>query len=144
MVKCEYFNAGGSIKDRIALRMVDLAEEKGALKPGMTIIEPTSGLSTIAYFETNDAFCLNSGNTGIGLALIAAIRGYKCVIVMPEKMSQEKEAVLKALGATIVRTPSHHHYNDPESHIGVALRLQKELPNSIILDQVIFPANLKR
>ena len=117
LVKCEYFNAGGSIKDRIALKMIELAEQKGALKPGMTIIEPTSG------------------NTGIGLALISAIRGYKCIIVMPEKMSAEKEAVLKALGAIIVRTPSHHSFNEADSHIGVALRLQKELPNSIILDQ---------
>uniref|UniRef100_A0A915D841 cystathionine beta-synthase n=1 Tax=Ditylenchus dipsaci TaxID=166011 RepID=A0A915D841_9BILA len=117
VVKLEYLNAGGSIKDRIALKMIDMAEKSGVLKPGMTIIEPTSG------------------NTGIGLAFISAIRGYKCIIVMPSKMSKEKEVTLKALGATIVRTPAHHKYNEPESHIGVALRLQKETPNSIILDQ---------
>lgn len=70
------------------------------------------------------------------MALIAAIRGYRCIIVMPEKMSAEKEAVLKALGAIIVRTPSHYSYKDSNSHIGVALRLQKEIQDSIILDQV--------
>lgn len=72
--KCEFLNAGGSVKDRIALRMVELAEQEGRLKPGMTIIEPTSG------------------NTGIGLALVAAVKGYRCIIVMPEKMSKEKVA----------------------------------------------------
>jgi cystathionine beta-synthase len=102
---------------------VELAEEKGALRPGMTIIEPTSG------------------NTGMGLALMAAIRGYRCIIVMPEKMSKEKEVVLKALGAIIVRTPSHYDYNSSESRIGVALRLQREIPNSIILDQYRNMAN---
>uniref|UniRef100_A0A7E4UMY4 cystathionine beta-synthase n=1 Tax=Panagrellus redivivus TaxID=6233 RepID=A0A7E4UMY4_PANRE len=117
LVKCEYFSAGGSIKDRIALKMVQLAEAAGALKPGMTVIEPTSG------------------NTGLGLALICAVRGYKCVIVMPKKMSKEKEVALRALGAQIVRTENHHAYNDPESHMGVALRLSKEIPDSIILDQ---------
>jgi len=117
VVKCEFLSSGGSVKDRIAKRMVELAEEKGALKPGMTIIEPTSG------------------NAGIGLAMMAAIRGYRCIIVMPEKMSKEKEATLKALGAQIIRTPSHYEYTHPESHIGVANRLQKEIPGSIILDQ---------
>ncbi|KAI1719494.1 pyridoxal-phosphate dependent enzyme domain-containing protein [Ditylenchus destructor] len=117
LVKLEFLNAGGSVKDRIALKMVEMAEKSGHLKPGMTIIEPTSG------------------NTGIGLALLAAVRGYKCIICMPEKMSKEKEVTLKALGAIIVRTPSHHHYDHPDSHIGVALRLQKEIPGSIILDQ---------
>lgn len=73
-MKCEFLNAGGSVKDRIALRMVELAEQEGRLKPGMTIIEPTSG------------------NTGIGLALVAAVKGYRCIIVMPEKMSKEKVA----------------------------------------------------
>uniref|UniRef100_A0A183C1M3 PALP domain-containing protein n=1 Tax=Globodera pallida TaxID=36090 RepID=A0A183C1M3_GLOPA len=88
LVKCEYLNAGGSVKDRIARKMVELAESKGVLRPGhSTIIEPTSG------------------NTGIGLALMAAIRGYRCIIVMPQKMSWEKECVLRALGAQIVRTP---------------------------------------
>jgi cystathionine beta-synthase len=117
LVKCEYMSAGGSVKDRIALKMVQLAEEKGILKPGMTIIEPTSG------------------NTGVGLALACAVRGYKCVIVMPEKMSKEKEVTLKALGAKIVRTPTKHGHDEPESHMGVAIRLTKEIPGAIMLDQ---------
>lgn len=117
LVKCEYMSAGGSVKDRIALKMVQLAEEKGILKPGMTVIEPTSG------------------NTGVGLALICAVRGYNCVIVMPEKMSKEKEVTLKALGAKIVRTPTKHGHDEPESHMGVAIRLLKEIPGSIMLDQ---------
>ena len=78
--KCEYFNAGGSVKDRIGLRMIDNAEKEGRIKPGDTLIEPTSG------------------NTGIGMALAAAVKGYKCIIVLPEKMSKEKVDVLKALG----------------------------------------------
>ncbi|EFO24166.2 cbs-prov protein [Loa loa] len=122
-VKCEYMNPGGSIKDRIAYRMAELAEETGKLKPGMTIIEPSSG------------------NTGIGLALVAAVKGYRCIIVMPEKMSQEKENILLALGAEVVRTPTEASFSDPWSHIGVALRLQKELPNAVILDQYINIAN---
>ncbi|KAL3092921.1 hypothetical protein niasHT_020304 [Heterodera trifolii] len=118
LVKCEFLNAGGSVKDRIARKMVELAEAKGILRAGQsTIIEPTSG------------------NTGIGLALMAAIRGYRCIIVMPEKMSWEKECVLRALGAQIVRTPSEKGYTDADSHIGVALRLQREIPGAVILDQ---------
>ncbi|CAD5231760.1 unnamed protein product [Bursaphelenchus xylophilus] len=123
LVKAEFLNAGGSVKDRIALRMVQLAEETGVLKPGMTVIEPTSG------------------NTGIGLAMVCAIRGYRCVIVMPKKMSQEKEAALKSLGAVIVRTENHYQHSDADSHIGVALRLQKEIPGAIILDQYRNVAN---
>uniref|UniRef100_A0A0N4ZYQ1 cystathionine beta-synthase n=1 Tax=Parastrongyloides trichosuri TaxID=131310 RepID=A0A0N4ZYQ1_PARTI len=123
LVKCEYFNAGGSIKDRIALRMVEAAEEAGILKPGMTIIEPTSG------------------NTGIGLALVSAVKGYRCIIVMPVKMSKEKEIALKVLGAEIVRTPTEAASESCESHIGVAIRLQNEIPNSIILDQYTNFAN---
>lgn len=118
-VKCEFFNPGGSVKDRIAYRMVQDAEEAGLLKPGSTIIEPTSG------------------NTGIGLAMVAAVRGYRCIIVMPEKMSDEKVSILYALGAKIVRTPTEASWDSPESHIRVAQKLQKEIPNSIILDQVI-------
>lgn len=76
------------------------------------------------------------GNTGIGLALVSAVRGYRCIIVMPEKMSKEKENTLRGLGAFIVRTPNQHGYTHPESHIGVALRLEKEIPGAIILDQV--------
>nr|XP_033798108.1 cystathionine beta-synthase isoform X2 [Geotrypetes seraphini] len=117
LAKCEYFNAGGSVKDRISLRMVADAERAGILKPGHTIIEPTSG------------------NTGIGLALAAAVKGYRCIIVMPEKMSMEKVDVLRALGAEIVRTPTSARFDSPESHVGVAWRLKNEIPNSHILDQ---------
>ncbi|KAI9803287.1 MAG: hypothetical protein M1825_002078 [Sarcosagium campestre] len=115
--KLEYFNAGGSVKDRIALRMVEEAERSGRIKPGDTLIEPTSG------------------NTGIGLALVGAVKGYKTIITLPEKMSPEKVAVLKALNATIIRTPTQAAFDSPESHIGVARRLQKEIPNAHILDQ---------
>ncbi|KAM4057274.1 pyridoxal-phosphate dependent enzyme [Hirsutella rhossiliensis] len=116
-VKAELFNAGGSVKDRIALRMVEQAEKSGRIKPGDTLIEPTSG------------------NTGIGLALVGAIKGYKTIITMPEKMSAEKVSVLRALGATIIRTPNQAAWDSPESHIGVARRLEKEMPNAHILDQ---------
>ncbi|KAJ5591744.1 Cystathionine beta-synthase [Penicillium hispanicum] len=115
--KLEYFNAGGSVKDRIALRMIEEAERSGRIKPGDTLIEPTSG------------------NTGIGLALVGAVKGYKTIITLPEKMSAEKVSVLRALNATIIRTPNEAAYDSPESHIGVAKRLQKELPNAHILDQ---------
>ncbi|KAF2748915.1 cystathionine beta-synthase [Sporormia fimetaria CBS 119925] len=115
--KLEMFNAGGSVKDRIALRMIEGAEKAGRIKPGDTLIEPTSG------------------NTGIGLALVAAVKGYKTIITLPEKMSPEKVAVLKALGAEIIRTPTAAAWDSPESHIGVARRLQKELENAHILDQ---------
>lgn len=115
--KTELFNAGGSVKDRIALRMIEEAEKSGRIKPGDTLIEPTSG------------------NTGIGLALVGAIKGYKAIITMPEKMSAEKVSVLRALGATIIRTPTQAAWDAPESHIGVARRLEKEIPNAHILDQ---------
>ncbi|XP_032665658.1 cystathionine beta-synthase [Odontomachus brunneus] len=116
-VKCEFFNPGGSVKDRIAHRMIQDAEKKGLIKPGYTLIEPTSG------------------NTGIGLAMAAAVKGYKCVIVMPQKMSNEKVTVLRALGAEIVRTPTEVHWTSDRSHISVAHKLERETPNSIILDQ---------
>lgn len=122
--KCEFFNAGGSVKDRIAKRMVEEAEKDGILKPGIsTIIEPTSG------------------NTGIGLALAATVKGYKCIITLPEKMSQEKVNVLKALGAEIIRTPTEAAWDAPESHIGVAKKLNSEIKNSVILDQYSNPNN---
>jgi len=115
--KCEYFNPGGSVKDRIGKNMIEIAEDEGLIKPGDTLIEPTSG------------------NTGIGLALAAAIKGYKMIITMPEKMSKEKEVVLKSLGAEIIRTPTEAAWDDPKSHIGVAKKLNDEIPNSFILDQ---------
>lgn len=117
LAKVELFNAGGSVKDRIAKRMVLEAEKSGRIKPGYTLIEPTSG------------------NTGIGLALVGAVRGYRTIITLPEKMSNEKVSVLKALGAEIVRTPTEAAWDAPESHIGVAKRLEKEIPNAVILDQ---------
>ncbi|XP_078726121.1 cystathionine beta-synthase-like protein isoform X2 [Lampetra fluviatilis] len=123
LAKCEFFNSGGSVKDRIALRMVEDAERDGLLQPGDTIIEPTSG------------------NTGIGLALAAAVKGYRCIIVMPEKMSAEKVDVLRALGAEIVRTPTSASFDSPESHVGVAWRLKHEIPNAHILDQYRNPGN---
>ena len=115
--KCEFFNPGGSIKDRIGWKMVEDAERSGRIKPGDTLIEPTSG------------------NTGQGIALAAAVKGYKCIITMPEKMSQEKQIALEALGAEIVRTPTEAAFDDPESHIGVAKKLHNEIPDSHILDQ---------
>lgn len=119
LAKCEFLNPGGSVKDRIALRMVDDAEHEGKLVPhsGYTLIEPTSG------------------NTGIGLAMVAAVRGYRCIIVMPEKMSAEKASVLRALGAEIVRTPTEAAYNHKDSHISRAIQLNREIPKSIILNQ---------
>lgn len=121
--KVELFNAGGSIKDRIAKNMILEAEKLGRIKPGYTLIEPTSG------------------NTGIGLALVAAVRGYRTIITLPEKMSNEKVSVLKALGAEIIRTPTEAAWDSPESHIGVARKLEKEIPNAVILDQYSNPAN---
>ena len=121
--KCEFLNAGGSVKDRIGLRMIENAEKSGRIKPGDTLIEPTSG------------------NTGIGLALTAAVKGYKMIIVMPEKMSMEKEVTLRALGAKIIRTPTEAGHDDPEGLFHVANRLQKDTPNSHILDQYTNPDN---
>ena len=121
--KCEYLNAGGSVKDRIGLSMIEKAENEGRIKPGDALIEPTSG------------------NTGIGMALVAAVKGYRMIITMPEKMSREKEVVLKALGAEIVRTPSEAAWDSPESHIEVAKKMQSEIPNSHILNQYSNPAN---
>lgn len=122
--KCEFLNPGGSVKDRAAISMLEKAEREGHIKPGDTLIEPTSG------------------NTGIGIAMVAAVKGYKVIITMPEKMSYEKEAILKALGATIYRTPSHIPWNDPESHISLAKRLLNEIPHAFSLNQYVNPANV--
>lgn len=115
--KCEFFNPGGSVKDRIGYEMVKNAQRDGRIKPGDTLIEPTSG------------------NTGIGIALAGAVLGYNVIITMPEKMSQEKQSVLERLGATIYRTPTEAAWDAPDSHISLAKKLQAELPNSHILDQ---------
>ncbi len=123
LAKCEFVSPGGSVKDRIGRRMVEEAEKSGRIKPGDTLIEPTSG------------------NTGIGMALAAAIKGYRMIITMPEKMSREKQVILEALGAEIIRTPTEAAFDAPESHIGVAKQLQEILPNAHILDQYGNPDN---
>jgi cystathionine beta-synthase len=123
-VKPEFLNPGGSVKDRIGYRMVEDAEKQGRIKPGDTLIEPTSG------------------NTGIGIALAGAVKGYKVIITLPEKMSQEKQMTLEALGAEIVRTPTEAAWDSAESHIGVAKKLLKELPNAHILDQYSNESNI--
>ncbi|CAR22463.1 cystathionine beta-synthase CYS4 [Lachancea thermotolerans CBS 6340] len=116
--KLELYNPGGSIKDRIAKSMIEDAEKSGRIHPSRTtLIEPTSG------------------NTGIGLALMGAVKGYRTIITLPEKMSNEKVSVLKALGAEIIRTPTAAAWDSPESHIGVAKKLEKEIPHAVILDQ---------
>jgi cystathionine beta-synthase/cysteine synthase A len=116
-VKCEYLNPAGSVKDRIAVRMVDGLEKAGRVTPGTTLIEPTSG------------------NTGAGLAMVAAVKGYPLKITLPEKMSQEKQVVMESLGAEIIRTPTEAAHDDPESLLGVAMRLNEEIENSVIPDQ---------
>jgi cysteine synthase A len=121
--KCEFFNPGGSVKDRIGYEMVKNAARDGRIKPGDTLIEPTSG------------------NTGIGIALAGAVLGYKVIITMPNKMSHEKQVVLERLGATIYRTPSEAASHDPDSHISLAKKLQQEIPHSHILDQYANPDN---
>src|SRR3990167_2816695 len=121
--KCEFLNPGGSVKDRIAIKMVEDVEKQGKIKPGDTLIEATSG------------------NAGIGVALVGAVKGYKVIITMPEKMSREKEIILEALGATIYRTPTEAKWNDENSHISLAKRLQKEIPDSHILNQYTNPSN---
>src|SRR3990167_5954699 len=121
--KCEFLNPGGSVKDRIAVKMVEEAEKEGRIKPGDTLIEATSG------------------NAGIGFALAAAVKGYKLIITMPAKMSREKEVTLEALGAKIYRTPTEAKWDDPNSHISLARKLQKETPNAHVLDQYAHHGN---
>jgi len=117
MCKAECYSAGGSVKDRIALRMIEQAEKEGRIKPGDVLIEPTSG------------------NTGIGLCMAGAIKGYKVIITMPLKMSGEKLNMMKALGALIYRTPTEAGWRDTNSHIALALRMQQKIPNAHVLDQ---------
>ncbi|MBR5956665.1 MAG: cysteine synthase A [Bacteroidales bacterium] len=120
ILKIEYFNPGGSVKDRIALAMIEDAEAKGILKPGATIIEPTSG------------------NTGVGLAWVAASKGYKAILTMPETMSQERRSLLKALGARLELTPGA---DGMKGAIAKAEALRNEIPGSVILGQFVNPAN---
>lgn len=121
--KCEFMNPGGSVKDRIALSMIDAAEKAGKIRPGDTLIEATSG------------------NTGIAIAMAGAIRGYQVIITLPEKMSREKQVIMESLGAKIYRTPTEAAWDSPESHISLAKKLQRDIPNSCILDQYNNPAN---
>jgi cystathionine beta-synthase len=117
VAKVDYFNPGNSIKDRMALKMVEVAEQEGKLKPGGTIIEGTSG------------------NTGMGLALAAVVKGYKCIFVTTDKQSKEKADILKAVGAEVIVCPTNVLPDDPKSYYSVAARLAKEVPNSLHMNQ---------
>src|SRR5579859_7528910 len=121
--KCEMFNPGGSVKDRIGVKLIEACERAGLLQPGGTIIEPTSG------------------NTGTGLAIAAAIKGYRCVFVMTDKVSDEKRSLLRALGAEVVICPSSVPSDSPESYKNVAARLAKEIPGACSPNQYANPAN---
>ncbi len=123
LAKVEYFNPGGSVKDRIGVSIIEEAERSGKLKPGGTIVEATSG------------------NTGVGLAMAAAVKGYKCIFVMPDKMSEEKIRTLRAYGAKVVITPTAVDKDDPRSYYKVAERLARETPNAILGNQYHNPAN---
>ncbi|WP_433210705.1 cystathionine beta-synthase [Dactylosporangium sp. CS-047395] len=123
LAKVEYLNPGGSVKDRIALRMVEEAEQAGILKPGGTIVEPTSG------------------NTGVGLALVAQLKGYRCVFVCPDKVSEDKQNVLRAYGAEVVVCPTAVAPEDPRSYYNVSDRLAREIPGAWKPDQYANPAN---
>src|SRR6188474_3755870 len=117
LAKVDYFNPGNSIKDRMALKMVEVAEKEGKLKPGGTIIEGTSG------------------NTGMGLALAAIVKGYKCIFVTTDKQSKEKADVLKAMGAEVIVCPNNVEPDDPNSYYSTARRLAKEIPHSFLCNQ---------
>src|SRR4051794_30749729 len=123
LAKLEYMNPGGSVKDRIGLRMIERAEAEGKLRPGGTIVEPTSG------------------NTGVGLAMAAAIKGYRMIFVMPDKMSQEKISLLRAFGAEVVICPTAVEPESPESYYNVSSRLAEEIPGAYKPDQYSNPAN---
>jgi cystathionine beta-synthase len=123
IAKLEYLNPGGSVKDRIGLAMVEAAERDGKLGPGGTIVEPTSG------------------NTGVGLAIAAARKGYRCIFVMPDKMSQEKISMLRAYGAEVVITPTAVDHDSPESYYSVSSRLAEEIPGGFKPDQYSNMAN---
>ncbi len=125
LVKCEFMNPGASIKDRMALYIIEKAEREGKLKPGGTIVENTSG------------------NTGMGVALAAAVKGYKCIFTMPDKMSLEKINRLKALGAQVVVTPTNVPAEDPRSYYETAKRLHRETPGAFMLNQYHNPDNIE-
>src|SRR3954452_4226177 len=117
LAKLEYLNPGGSVKDRIGLAMIEAAERDGKLEPGRTIVEPTSG------------------NTGVGLAIAGAQKGYRCIFVMPDKMSQEKISMLRGYGAEVVITPTAVEHDSPESYYSVSSRLAEEIPGGFKPDQ---------
>jgi len=121
--KMESFNPGGSVKDRIAMALIEGAEKRGLLKPGGTIVEATSG------------------NTGVGLAQVAAVKGYKCIFVMPDKISEEKRAILRAYGAKVVITPTGLEPEDPLSHYSVAKTITEKTPNCFCANQYHNPDN---
>ncbi len=123
LAKVEFFNPGGSVKDRIGVGLIEACEKAGLLKPGGTIVEPTSG------------------NTGTGLALAAAIKGYHCIFVMTDKVSEEKRGLLRALGAEVVICPNSAPYDSPDNYHNVAFRLAKEIPGAVCPDQYANPAN---
>ena len=121
--KADFFNPGGSVKDRIGLPIIERAEREGKLKPGGTIVEGTSG------------------NTGIGLAIAAALKGYQCIFTMPDKMSQEKVRLLKAFGAEVIVTPTAVPHDHPDNYVMMAKRIASELPNAILANQFYNEAN---
>src|SRR5918996_2666162 len=121
--KAEYLSPGGSIKDRIGLAIIAQAEREGRLEPGGTIVEATAG------------------NTGLALAMAAAIKGYRCVFVMPDKMSKEKQALLRAFGARIVITPTAVPPDHPDYYLNTARAIAEETPNAIFADQFYNRAN---
>ena len=123
LAKLEYMNPGGSNKDRIGLAMIEAAERDGKLRPGGTIVEPTSG------------------NTGVGLAIAAARKGYRCIFVMPDKMSQEKISMLRGYGAEVVITPTAVEHDSPESYYSVSSRLAEEISGGFKPDQYSNMAN---
>src|SRR5918999_5351951 len=121
--KAEYYNPGGSIKDRIGLPIIERAERDGSLKPGGTIVEGTSG------------------NTGVGLAIAAALKGYHCIFTMPDKMSQEKVRLLKAYGAEVVITPTAVPPDHPDHYVVKAKQIVRETPGAVLADQFYNPVN---
>ncbi len=123
VAKVEYLNPGGSVKDRIGVSIIEEAEREGRLKPGGTIVESTSG------------------NTGMGLALVAAVKGYKTVFTLPDKMSMEKIRLLRSFGAEVIVTPTAVPHESPESYTEVAKKVVRETPNSILANQYHNPRN---